>query len=134
MSRYESRERRNGTGDGDNIQGLLRAVAIEKGCASEAPEHRESDRAVHRGKVDGRVTENFCEYAADAHEDHRPEHGIAPTSKDEFSARPGHLLHQERMGNIRKSIAHLPDDPAQRGSIRDIQRNPAPFGLVRNGL
>ena len=96
-SRYESRKRRNGTGDGDNIQGLLRAVAIEKGCASETPEHRESDRAVHRGKVDGRVTKNFGEYAADAHEDHRPEHGIAPGSEDEFSSRSGHLLHQERM-------------------------------------
>jgi len=34
---YESRERRNGTGDGDNILGALEAVAIKKGCAPEAP-------------------------------------------------------------------------------------------------
>ena len=131
---YESRERRNGTGDSYNIQGLLRVVTIEKGCASEAPEHSESGRAVHRGKVDGRVTENFGEYAADAHEDHRPEHGIASNPQDEFSARPGHLLHQERMGNIRKSIVHLPDGRVQRGRISDIQRNSAPFSFVRNEL
>jgi len=73
------------------------------------------------------------EYTADAHEDNRPEHGIAPNPRMS-SARPGHLLHQERMGNIRKSIDHLPDGLVQRGRISDIQRNPAPFSFVRNGL
>ncbi|MCK7503463.1 MAG: hypothetical protein MZV70_04705 [Desulfobacterales bacterium] len=71
--------------------------------------------SVHGGKVDCRITEDFGEDAADAHEDHGAEDGIAPDSQDEFGARSGHLLHQKRMGNIEKIFFHLPDGSAQSG-------------------